>query len=70
MTDIVHLRDIAGQETSRYLVLGQVVGVHIDESYLENGLFSTARAVPLARCGYHDYASVTAVFEMLRPGET
>ena len=70
VTDIVHLRDIAGQETRRYLVLGQVVGVHIDESYLENGLFSTARAVPLARCGYHDYASVTEVFQMLRPGET
>ncbi|MGA2566390.1 MAG: flavin reductase family protein [Pseudolabrys sp.] len=70
VTDIVHLHDIAGQETSRYLVLGQVVGVHIDDSYLENGLFSTARAVPLARCGYHDYASVTEVFQMLRPGET
>jgi flavin reductase (DIM6/NTAB) family NADH-FMN oxidoreductase RutF len=70
VTDVLHLRDLAGQETGRYLVLGQVVGVHIDESYLKNGLFNTAKAVPLARCGYHDYASVTAVFEMLRPGET
>jgi flavin reductase (DIM6/NTAB) family NADH-FMN oxidoreductase RutF len=70
VTDILHLRDLAGREIDRHLVLGQVVGVHIDESYLENGLFNTAQAVPLARCGYHDYASVTAVFQMLRPGET
>lgn len=70
VTDILHLRDLAGREIDRHLVLGQVVGVHIDESYLEKGRFNTAQAVPLARCGYHDYASVTAVFEMLRPGET
>ena len=68
--DVMHLRDLDGRQTSRHLVLGQVVGVHIDESYLDNGLFNTARAVPLARCGYHDYASVTKVFQMLRPGET
>ncbi len=70
VTDVLHLRDLDGNETDRHLVLGQVVGVHIDEGYLDNGLFDTARAVPLARCGYREYASVTAVFEMLRPGET
>jgi flavin reductase (DIM6/NTAB) family NADH-FMN oxidoreductase RutF len=70
VTDILHLRDVDGRETDRHLVIGQVVGVHIDEAYLQNGLFDTARAVPIARCGYRDYASVTAVFQMLRPGET
>jgi flavin reductase (DIM6/NTAB) family NADH-FMN oxidoreductase RutF len=50
-------------------VLGQVVGIHIDESCLENGRFMTAKAVPIARCGYHDYASVTSVFSMVRPDE-
>jgi flavin reductase (DIM6/NTAB) family NADH-FMN oxidoreductase RutF len=70
VTDVLHLRDLAGHETGRYLVLGQVVGVHIDDGHLENGLFNTARAVPLARCGYREYASVTTVFEMLRPGES
>jgi len=68
--DVLQLRDLNGQETNRHLVIGQVVGIHIDERYLDNGLFATPRAVPLARCGYHDYATVTAVFQMLRPDET
>lgn len=68
--DVLHLRDLDGRELNHYLTMGQVVGVHIDERYLTNGLFDTARAVPLARCGYHDYAAVKEVFAMLRPGES
>jgi len=67
--EVLALRDLKGHATDRFLVLGQVVGVHIDEAFLSHGRFDTARAVPLARCGYREYASVTAVFEMLRPGE-
>lgn len=66
--DVLHLRDLAGNGVDRYLVIGQVVGVHIDEAYLTDGLFDTARAMPLARCGYNDFASVTSVFPMPRPG--
>jgi flavin reductase (DIM6/NTAB) family NADH-FMN oxidoreductase RutF len=69
VTDVQHLRDVAGGDTDRYLVIGQVVGIHIDEAYLADGLFDTARASPLARCGYRNYASVTSVFEMVRPDE-
>jgi flavin reductase (DIM6/NTAB) family NADH-FMN oxidoreductase RutF len=67
--DVLQLRDLDGRPTDRHVVLGQVVGIHIDESCLENGRFMTAKAVPIARCGYHDYASVTSVFSMLRPDE-
>jgi flavin reductase (DIM6/NTAB) family NADH-FMN oxidoreductase RutF len=69
VTQIIHLRDRNGRDTNRHLVLGDVVGIHIDDSYLQNGLFDTVRATPLARCGYRDYASVTSVFQMVRPGE-
>ena len=68
--DIINLRDLDRHELGHYLTIGQVVGVHIDERYLTDGLFDTARAVPLARCGYHDYAVVKEVFAMLRPGES
>lgn len=68
--DVLHLRDIDGNTVGRYLTIGQVVGVHIDDAYLVDGLFDTARAVPLARCGYRDFASVTSVFAILRPGES
>ena len=32
-----------------------------------DGRFDTARAHPLARCGYQDYAAVEKVFALPRP---
>ncbi|MDB5447927.1 MAG: flavoprotein oxygenase family-like protein [Phenylobacterium sp.] len=65
---IIHLHDLEGQPTKSHLVLGQVVGVHIDRAYLTDGKFDTARAQPLARCGYlSDYAVVRELFDMPRP---
>ena len=68
--EVLHLRDLDGQPVGRYLTIGQLVGVHIDDAYLVDGLFDTARAVPLARCGYRDFSAVTSVFAMLRPEES
>ena len=50
------------------MVVGLVVGIHIDDSFVVNGRFDTARARPIARLGYNDYAVVTEAFEMKRPG--
>jgi flavin reductase (DIM6/NTAB) family NADH-FMN oxidoreductase RutF len=49
------------------LTLGEVVAFHIDEHFLLDGRFDTARAQPLARCGYQDYATVDKIFAMARP---
>ncbi|MDR4305014.1 flavin reductase family protein [Chelatococcus sambhunathii] len=65
---VTELMDMFGRPTNRYVVIGQVVGVHIDEDYLVNGLFDTAKAAALARCGYMDYSATTETFSMLRPG--
>jgi flavin reductase (DIM6/NTAB) family NADH-FMN oxidoreductase RutF len=65
---IVRLSDLGGRPLDNYLVLGQVVGVHLDRAYLKDGRFDTAAARPIARCGYRgDYAAVDSVFEMIRP---
>jgi flavin reductase (DIM6/NTAB) family NADH-FMN oxidoreductase RutF len=62
------INDLEGRPTPNTLILGQVVGVHIDRAFLKEGLFDIAAAGTIARCGYRgDYAEVTAVFEMLRP---
>jgi flavin reductase (DIM6/NTAB) family NADH-FMN oxidoreductase RutF len=67
-TQVLELANIEGELTDRYLVIGQVVGVHIDDAYLtSNGRFDTVAAAALARCGYRDYSVVTAMFEMERP---
>jgi flavin reductase (DIM6/NTAB) family NADH-FMN oxidoreductase RutF len=66
---VIVLKDLDGVATGAELVLGQVVGVHIDPAYLKDGIFDTVAAQPIARCGYRgDYAEVTALFEMIRPG--
>jgi flavin reductase (DIM6/NTAB) family NADH-FMN oxidoreductase RutF len=62
------LNDLDGRPTSCTLVLGQVVGVHIEAAFLKGGLFDLVAAGTIARCGYRgDYAQVTSLFEMLRP---
>ena len=62
------LEDLDGRPTPNTLVLGQVVGVHIDPAFLKEGLFDTAAAHPIARCGYlADYAEVTHLLKMPRP---
>ena len=65
----VRLNDIDGNATDRYIVIGQVIGVHIDERFLRDGLLDTAGLRPIARAGYHDYFVSTpeAKFSMSRP---
>ena len=65
---VLPLKDLDGRPTPSTLVLGQVVGVHVDPAYLKDGLFDLVAAGTIARCGYRgDYAQVTELFEMLRP---
>ena len=64
---IVSLDDIDGKKTERFVVFGQVVGVHIDDRFIVDGRLDTAAMKPIARCGYDEYAVVTEVFSMERP---
>ncbi|SMF55524.1 NADH-FMN oxidoreductase RutF, flavin reductase (DIM6/NTAB) family [Tistlia consotensis] len=66
---VLRLEDLDGGDTGQIVVLGQVVGVHLDERFLKDGYFDTAAAQALARCGYRDFAAVTEVFALLRPEE-
>ncbi len=61
------LKDLNGRETDNYVVFGQVVGVHIDDSVIVDGMVDVTRFKPLSRLGYMDYAAVTEVFQMRRP---
>ena len=49
------------------LVIGHVVGIHIDDSVLTDGLVDMAKVRPIARLGYMDYTVVNEVFTMHRP---
>lgn len=50
-----------------YVVVGEVVGVHIDDDLIVNGLFDQSLAGNVARLGYMDYAVVEPTFSMRRP---
>jgi flavin reductase (DIM6/NTAB) family NADH-FMN oxidoreductase RutF len=64
LIDIVTLR---GRDN--FLVIGEVVGIHLRDDCLRDGRFDVTTFHPLARMGYRDYAVVRAVFELKRPNE-
>lgn len=59
--------DLAGRQTEHYVVVGQVVGIHVDEACIRDGRFDMTLARTIARCGYMDYAVVDELFQMVRP---
>ena len=67
VVDIVSLKDVDRKPVGSFLVLGQVVGVHIDEAFIRDGRLDTAALQPIARCGYADYAVVDELFVLTRP---
>lgn len=68
-TDIVQMKGADGTPRQNYVVFGEVVGIHIDEKYIENGILNAAAMKPIARLGYRDYSVVTELFQMTRPDE-
>ncbi|WP_085882585.1 flavin reductase family protein [Oceanibacterium hippocampi] len=50
------------------LVIGQVVGIHIDEGILTDGIVDMKKFRPIARLGSSDYTVVDTIFSMIRPG--
>jgi len=49
------------------IVLGQVVGVHIDDAVIVGDKVDVTKVKPIARLGYGDYAVIDQVFELSRP---
>jgi flavin reductase (DIM6/NTAB) family NADH-FMN oxidoreductase RutF len=49
------------------MVLGAVIGVHVDDAILKAGRVDAQHFRLLARLGYMDYAVVERVFELQRP---
>jgi flavin reductase (DIM6/NTAB) family NADH-FMN oxidoreductase RutF len=67
LLSVQQLNDLDGKELPRWMVLGQVVGIYMDDACIRDGRFDTAAANPIARCGYADYAEVDRLFSIIRP---
>ena len=64
MTQIVKI-----EGESKYVVFGEVIGVHMRDNTIVNGRFDVSTFQPLSRLGYRDYSVVENVFELIRPDE-
>ena len=53
-----------GRGQNSVMVMGTIVGIHIDEAVIVEGRVDVSRYTPVARLGYKDYAAVRDVFEM------
>jgi flavin reductase (DIM6/NTAB) family NADH-FMN oxidoreductase RutF len=67
VTEMVKLKDVDGSDSGRRLVLGRVVGIHVDERFVRQGRIDSAAMRPIARGGYDEYSVVDQVFSMPRP---
>ena len=71
LTQLIQLEGPGGARLDTWLVLGEVVAVHIDKALIKDGVYQTAEARPILRAGrMGDYVEVRpdAMFEMRRPG--
>ena len=70
LSQVLRLQSAAGTPVDTWLVLGEVVGVHIDRGLLQDGVYQTAAARPILRGGGPaDYFEIgaEAQFQMHRP---
>jgi flavin reductase (DIM6/NTAB) family NADH-FMN oxidoreductase RutF len=65
----VELVSSDGTRSASSVIIGEVVGVHIDDAVIVNGLLDVTRMrmQQLARLGYMDYCAVNELFALQRP---
>jgi flavin reductase (DIM6/NTAB) family NADH-FMN oxidoreductase RutF len=67
LNSIVPLVTKEGIKGDSELIIGEVVGIHISEDVIVDGILDLRVAKPLTRLGYLDYAIVDELFEAERP---
>lgn len=60
---------VPGGQTSATatMIIGEVVGVHIDDNVIVDGIVDIMRLRPISRLGYMQYCTIDHVFEMQKP---
>jgi flavin reductase (DIM6/NTAB) family NADH-FMN oxidoreductase RutF len=57
------------QGAANFAVFGEVMGIHLRDDCVIDGVFDVTRFSLLARLGYRDYAVIRESFTLDRPGE-
>ena len=69
-TQVIQLQSVEGDKCETWLVLGEVVGVHIKDAFIRDGVYQTSAAQPILRGGGPaDYFGISEEgrFQMFRP---
>ena len=67
MTEVIRLKTADGAATDSYMAVGEVVGVHIADDVIVDGMVDPQLMRIVARLGYRHYSVTDHVFEMTRP---
>ena len=54
---------------ANFAVFGEVIGIHMRDDCLVEGIFDITQFSPLARLGYRDYTTVNELFSLSRPDD-
>jgi flavin reductase (DIM6/NTAB) family NADH-FMN oxidoreductase RutF len=64
--EVMELPDDEGK-VSNWLIVGRIVGVHIDDQYITDGRVNSGAMQMINRLGYAEYATIDDVWRMRRP---
>lgn len=67
LNQVVSLTAQDGTKARSEVIFGEVVGIHVADDVIVDGMLDITRMRPLSRLGYMDYAVIDDVFEMMRP---
>lgn len=66
LIEVKRLHDRNRKTIDFWLVLGEVVGVYLDDGFVKDGRVDMVAMQPIARCGYMDYLVADNIFQMGR----
>lgn len=67
LIEIKRLTDASGGQTECYLVMGEVVRIHIAAEMIHEGIIDEEKLQLLGRLGGFNYTKVTEIFSLKRP---
>jgi len=65
---LTRMVELPGEEN--IAIFGEVTGIHMRDDCMKDGMFDVTTFQPLSRLGYRDYARVSELFSLNRPGES
>ena len=67
VVEVYRPRSLASDDAGVIMVIGEVVGVHINEAFIKDGRFDLVAAGTLMRAGYADYVRAESTLSIIRP---